>query len=104
MGDKRKQFSDKITDKAYESFIEYLNISCSDKKKFIKSKNDRNVDMSLGKEFIKVLYERKNNIEDHTCTKEEYKKLIECTARMEISDDYGVDLENLKFSILGPRR
>ena len=98
VGDKRKQFSDKITDKAYESFVEYLNISCSDKKKFIKSKNDRNIDMSLGKEFIKVLYERKNNIEDHTCTKEEYKKLIECTARMEISDDYGVDLENLSLA------
>ena len=30
--------------------------------------------------------------------KEEYKKLIECTARMEISDDYGVDLEDLSLA------
>eukprot|EP00943_MAST-04B_sp_MAST-4B-sp1_P005157 g5157.t1 len=95
---KTKQFSDKITDKAYESFLEYLDLSYSDKKKFIKSKNDRSVDMSLGKEFLKVLYERKNNIKDHTCTEEEYKKLVECTARMEISDDYGVDLEDLSLA------
>ena len=95
---KTKQFSDKITDKAYESFLEYLDLSYSDKKNFIKSKNDRSVDMSLGKEFLKVLYERKNNIKDHTCTEEEYKKLVECTARMEISDDYGVDLEDLSLA------
>ena len=95
---KTKQFSDKITDKAYESLIKYLNLSYSDKRESIKSKQDRKIDVSLGKEFIKVLYETKNNIKDKTCTEEEYKKLIECTARMEISDDYGVDLEDLSLA------
>ena len=32
-----------------------------DKRESIKSKQDRKIDVSLGKEFIKVLYETKNN-------------------------------------------